>query len=126
LNDGPEDHSKTKVFGHPVYSYEDGQRSGPVRTYLQCALQRENFSFITGARILRVIRDGDTATGVEVQHDNMNDNGASKYHIREGGLIVSSAGALLSTQLLMWSGIGPEEILANISQMGLVKIPPQD
>lgn len=126
LNDGPEVHSKTKVFGHPIYNYEDGQRSGPVKTYLESALQRENFSFVTGVRVLRVLRNGDTATGVEVQLNNMNATGTSEYHLREGGQIVSSAGALLSPQLLMWSGIGPEEILTSISKLGLVKVPPQD
>ena len=50
LNDGIENHNKTKVFGHPIWYYENGQRSGPVKTYLQSALNRTNFSFQTGTR----------------------------------------------------------------------------
>ncbi|KAH7081053.1 hypothetical protein FB567DRAFT_119101 [Paraphoma chrysanthemicola] len=126
LNDNPENHSKTKVFGHPIYNYEGGQRSGPVKTYLQSALQRENFSFMTGARVLRVSRDLDIATGVEVQNDDSYGNGTLEYCIKEEGQIILSAGAILSPQLLMWSGIGDAEVLANISSLGLVKIPSQD
>jgi cellobiose dehydrogenase (acceptor) len=126
LNDGPGNHSKTKVFGHPIYNYEGGQRSGPVKTYLQSALQRENFSFMTGARVLRVSRDGDVATGVEVQDKNSTASGTLEYCVKEGGKIILSGGAMLSPQLLMWSGIGDSEILTNISAQGLIKAEPQD
>jgi cellobiose dehydrogenase (acceptor) len=126
LNDNPENHTKTKVFGHPIYSYEGGQRSGPVKTYLQSALQRENFSFMTGARVLRVSRDGDIATGVEVQSKNASDSDSLEYCVKDGGQVILSGGAMLSPQLLMWSGIGDSEILTNISALGLVKVEPQD
>jgi cellobiose dehydrogenase (acceptor) len=126
LNDSPGNHTKTKKFGHPVYNYEGGQRSGPVKTYLQSALKRENFSFKTGARVLRVSRDGDLATGVEVSPNGAIDGVTTEYCIKEGGLIISSAGAMLSPQLLMWSGIGDADILTNISAQGLVKTPSPD
>ena len=125
LNDGPENHSKSKVFGHPVYNYESGQRSGPVKTYLQTALERENFSLMTGVRVLRVARNGDTASGVEVQRNNPV-NGTLEYCIKDGGRVILSAGAMLSPQILMWSGIGDAETLANISAQGLVKVESQD
>jgi cellobiose dehydrogenase (acceptor) len=118
LNDGPANHTKTKRFGHPVYNYEGGQRSGPVKTYLQSALERENFSFETGARVLRVSRDGDVATGVEIKS---NDASTVEYCVKEDGQIILSAGAMLSPQLLMWSGIGDAETLTTISAQGLVK-----
>jgi cellobiose dehydrogenase (acceptor) len=126
LNDGPANHTKTKRFGHPVYNYEDGQRSGPVKTYLQSALTRENFSFMTGARVVRVSRDGDAATGVELKSNNANANGTVEYCVKDDGQIILSAGAMLSPQLLMWSGIGDSETLTNISAQGLVKTPSSD
>jgi cellobiose dehydrogenase (acceptor) len=126
LNNEPESHSKSKVFGHPIYNYEGGQRSGPVKTYLQSALQRENFSFMTGARVLRVTRDLDTATGVEVQNNDGAAGETTEYCVKEGGRIILSAGAMLSPQLLMWSGIGDAETLTRISSLGLVKTPSQD
>ncbi|KAJ4373202.1 hypothetical protein N0V83_003495 [Neocucurbitaria cava] len=124
LNDGPTNHTKRKVFGHPIFNYEGGQRSGPVKTYLQSALQRPNFSFQTGTRVLRVIRDGETATGVETQSNST--NGTSSICVSQGGRVILSAGANLSPQLLMWSGIGDPEILTNISAKGLVTVPTQD
>ncbi|KAH7407081.1 hypothetical protein DE146DRAFT_786844 [Phaeosphaeria sp. MPI-PUGE-AT-0046c] len=116
LNDGPATHTKTKRFGHPIWNYEGGQRSGPVKTWLQSALQRENFSFMTGAKVLRVSRDGDIAKGVEVRSAN----GTVEYCVKEGGQVILSAGAMLSPQLLMWSGIGDPAILTNISAQGFV------
>ncbi|KAH8731667.1 hypothetical protein GQ44DRAFT_642958 [Phaeosphaeriaceae sp. PMI808] len=126
LNDNAEHHDKRKMFGHPVYNYEGGQRSGPVKTYLQSALKRENFSFKTGARVLRVLRDGDTATGVEVQQTGEKANSSMELCVKKGGNVILSAGALLSPQVLMWSGIGDPEILTNISALGLIKAEPQD
>jgi cellobiose dehydrogenase (acceptor) len=122
LNDDHCNHTKAKRFGHPIYSYEDGQRSGPVKTWLQSALERENFSFKTGARVLRVSRDRDSATGVEVQSTGDN----VEYCVKEGGQVILSGGAMLSPQVLMWSGIGDADILTNISAQGLVKTPSQD
>ncbi|KAF1347413.1 FAD/NAD(P)-binding domain-containing protein [Lizonia empirigonia] len=122
LNDGWENHQKTKVFGHPIYNYEGGQRSGPVKTYLQSALQRPNFHFQTGTKVVRVIRDGQTATGVEIKLTGSNTT--SIVNIAKGGRVVLSAGALLSPQLLMWSGIGEEASLRNLSDAGKLTLPP--
>ncbi|KAH9869881.1 hypothetical protein J1614_006802 [Plenodomus biglobosus] len=124
LNDGPENHSKSKVFGHPIWNYEGGQRSGPVKTYLQAALQRPNFSFRTGTKVVRVIRDGETSTGVETRSTGTDDT--ADICIKEGGRIILSGGALLSPQLLMWSGIGDPEILTNLSSSGLLHLPSPD
>ncbi|KAF2845695.1 GMC oxidoreductase [Plenodomus tracheiphilus IPT5] len=124
LNDGPEKHSKSKVFGHPIWNYEGGQRSGPVKTYLQSALQRSNFAFQTGTKVVRVIRNGETATGVQTKSagaDSTND-----ICVKEGGRVILSGGALLSPQLLMWSGIGDPEILTNLSTNGLLTVPSPD
>ncbi|KAJ4336639.1 hypothetical protein N0V95_008557 [Ascochyta clinopodiicola] len=121
LNDGLENHQKTKVFGHPVFNYENGQRSGPVKTYLQSALQRPNFHFQTGTKVIRVIRDGQTATGVEIQIKGS--NATSVVNIAKSGRVVLSGGALLSPQLLMWSGIGEAATLSNLSASGQLTLP---
>ena len=47
--------------------YEGGQRSGPVKTYLQGALKRSNFKFQSGVQVKRVVRDGKKASGVVVK-----------------------------------------------------------
>lgn len=55
---------KTKVFGHPVYDYNNAQRGGPAISYMQTALKRSNFHLQSGAWVQRVVRTGNTATGV--------------------------------------------------------------
>ncbi|KAF2997827.1 hypothetical protein E8E13_000914 [Curvularia kusanoi] len=121
LNDNPENNQKTKVFGHPIYNYEGGQRSGPVKTYLQSALQRPNFHFQTGTKVVRVIRDGQTATGIEIQLKGSNTT--SIVNIAKSGRVVLSGGALQSPQLLMWSGIGEAAVLQNLSAAGQLALP---
>lgn len=121
LNDGWQNHQKTKVFGHPIYNYEGGQRSGPVKTYLQSALQRPNFHFQTGTKVIRVIRKGQTATGVEIQIKGSNTTSIVK--IAKTGRVILSGGALLSPQLLMWSGIGETATLRNLSAAGQLTLP---
>ncbi|KAH6644783.1 hypothetical protein C7974DRAFT_27716 [Boeremia exigua] len=121
LNNGWENHQKTKVFGHPIYNYEGGQRSGPVKTYLQSALKRPNFHFQTGTKVIRVIRNGKTATGVEVQVKGSNTT--SIINIASSGRVILSGGALLSPQVLMWSGIGEPATLSNLSAAGQLTLP---
>ncbi|KAH9872512.1 hypothetical protein IAQ61_005348 [Plenodomus lingam] len=123
LNDGPEKHSKSKVFGHTIFNYEGGQRSGPAKTYLQAALQRPNFAFRTGTKVVRVIRNGECATGVETQSTSGEN---TNICIKQGGKIILSGGPLLSPQLLMWSGIGDPEVLANLTTSGHLAVSPQD
>lgn len=121
LNDCPENHQKTKVFGHPIFNYERGQRSGPVKTYLQSALRRPNFHFQTGTKVVRVVRDGQTATGVEIQRKGS--DATSIVNIAKNGRVVLSGGALLSPQLLMWSGIGEAASLRKLSASGQLPLP---
>ncbi|KAF2875310.1 cellobiose dehydrogenase-like protein [Massariosphaeria phaeospora] len=125
LNDGPSDHSKSKVFGHPIWNYEGGQRSGPVKTYLQSALKRSNFAFQSGTKVHRVLRDGDVAIGVAAQCKSAA-NATTNICLKKGGQVILSAGALLSPQLLMWSGIGDPAALTNLSTSGLLTQSPQD
>ncbi|OAA73359.1 cellobiose dehydrogenase [Cordyceps fumosorosea ARSEF 2679] len=108
---GAEPDRKDRVYGRPVYNYIDGQRGGPVRTYLQSALSRPNFHLATGVRVKHVIHENGTASGVEVE-----DGCASRsVGLAPGGRVVLSAGALQSPQLLMHSGIGPRETLQRLS-----------
>ena len=117
-----ESDKKTRVFGRPAYNYEGGQRSGPVKTYLQSALGRPNFSLVTGARVTRVTRDGEVAKGVDVVM-----NGTEMtIEVCKTGKVVLSGGALFSPQLLMLSGIGDPEVLTNLTSNGLLKLSPND
>ncbi|QSZ30858.1 hypothetical protein DSL72_000416 [Monilinia vaccinii-corymbosi] len=105
---------KTKVFGRPVFDYANGQRGGPVTTYLQTALQRSNFRLQSGVRVVRVERRGDTATGVTALVNGVE----TTISVTAAGRVVLSGGAISSPSILMHSGIGPAETLSRVSAAG--------
>ncbi|ATZ45248.1 hypothetical protein BCIN_01g00640 [Botrytis cinerea B05.10] len=105
---------KTDVFGYPIFDYNNGQRGGPVTTYLQSALQRSNFRLQSGVRVVRVERDGDTATGVTALINGVE----TIISTTPTGRVVLSAGAIQSPSLLMYSGIGDAETLSKLSAAG--------
>ncbi|KAL8681439.1 MAG: hypothetical protein Q9186_002444 [Xanthomendoza sp. 1 TL-2023] len=103
---------KTKVFGHPVYDYSNGQRGGPVISYMQTALKRPNFHLQSGAWVQRVVRTGGTATGVVVNIGGT----TSTISLTTKGRVILSGGALKSPELLMKSGIGDPAVLTTLSR----------
>ncbi|KAI3397451.1 hypothetical protein diail_10782 [Diaporthe ilicicola] len=112
FNDVPD--QKQAVFGHTSYDYSNGQRGGPVTTYLQSALQRPNFSLQSNVTVSRAVREGSKATGVSATVNGVE----TTIKISDTGRIVFSGGALFSPALLMQSGIGPADILTTLSQAG--------
>jgi cellobiose dehydrogenase (acceptor) len=105
---------KTKVFGHPIYDYSNGQRGGPVTTYLQTALQHEKFHLESSTQVLRVEREGDLATGVIAMV-----NGSETFvALTPTGRVIASGGALQSPGLLMHSGIGDPATLTSLQAAG--------
>ncbi|WP_420569313.1 GMC family oxidoreductase [Thalassovita sp.] len=84
---------------------QKGERSSAAAAYLFGAMKRHNLTVLTRARVNRVLLDGTRATGVEVQH-----NRHTRY-LKARQEVILSAGALMSPQLLMLSGIGPEDEL---------------
>ncbi|KAI0864991.1 cellobiose dehydrogenase [Xylaria cubensis] len=113
FNDRPND--KDRVFGRPAYNYIDGQRGGPVRSHLQDALKRKNFLLVTGVRVLRINQDRGLAAGIQATVNN----GRINVSLSPGGRVIVSAGAIASPGLLMHSGIGPLDILKNLSSAGM-------
>ena len=108
--------SKTEAFGHPIYDYVNGQRGGPVTTYLQEALKLPNFSLQSGIRVVRVERQHDYATGVVISVD-----GTEKViGLSTRGRVILSAGALQSPSLLMFSGIGDPIVLSQLQAAGKI------
>ncbi|BFZ57143.1 hypothetical protein PYCC9005_004193 [Savitreella phatthalungensis] len=105
--------TKSKVFGHPIYDYSGGQRGGPVTNYLQDALKLENFGFRTGARVMRISQRQGTADGVVLDSGEI-------ISLAVNGRVISSAGAIQSPQLLMYSGIGPTTELSKLQSAGVL------
>lgn len=108
-----EPNKKGRVFGRPVYNYIDGQRGGPTRTYLQTALSRsKKFHLQTEAAVEHIIQKNGVASGVVVNVKGKR----TTVKVSSTGRVVLSAGAILSPKILMYSGIGPKDILTSLSK----------
>lgn len=86
-------------------THKDGERCSAAKAYLLPHRGRPNLHVLTGAHATRVLLDGRRAVGVAFRH------GGSERTLRARREVILSAGALLSPQLLMLSGIGPGEHL---------------
>lgn len=64
-NDEPD--RKNRTFTNTPYMFADGERGGPLATYLVSASERSNFELWTGTAVKRVIREGGHVTGLEVE-----------------------------------------------------------
>ncbi|WP_255197104.1 GMC family oxidoreductase [Halorarius litoreus] len=84
-----------------------GKRHSAADAYLKPALDRPNLTTRTGAQVTQVTFDGDRATGVEFEQDGTR----LRADVTEEVLL--SAGAVNSPQLLMLSGVGDPEHLAD-------------
>ncbi len=85
----------------------DGVRMSMALTHLNPARHRLNLTIRANVMTRRIVFDGRTATGVEVE------SGGERFVIA-GEEIILSAGAVGSPQLLMLSGVGPEAHLRGL------------
>jgi cellobiose dehydrogenase (acceptor) len=118
-NDKPNE--KQRTFSHTPYMYANGQRQGPLGTYLVTALARSNFKLWTNTGVKRVIRTGGKATGVELEGGY-----CGNVTLNSGGRVILSAGTFGSSKLLFRSGIGPKDqltIVKNSARDGKTFIP---
>ncbi|KAG5759283.1 hypothetical protein H9Q72_012596 [Fusarium xylarioides] len=78
--------------------------------------KRNNFTLRMGSKVIRVVRSGSRATGVEVE------TAAGKKEIvklSKNGRVVLSAGALTTPRLLFNSGIGPKKQILTAKKTGV-------
>ncbi|WP_432043109.1 GMC family oxidoreductase N-terminal domain-containing protein [Streptomyces cadmiisoli] len=90
-----------------VNSRVPGERYSAARGYLHPAMARANLTVRTQALVRRVLFEGTRATGVEYT------DAAGAAESVHAEVVVLSAGALRTPQLLMLSGIGPADHLAD-------------
>lgn len=83
----------------------NGRRWSTAAAYLREAAQRPNLDIITGAHVSRVLLRNGRAEAVELQR------GRRSEVLHADREVLLCAGAINSPQLLMLSGIGPEEEL---------------
>ena len=82
-------------------THKDGERFSAAKAYLAPNRHRSNLHVVTGAHATRVLLEGKRAVGVVYRQ------GRDERELRARREVILSAGALLSPQLLMLSGIGP-------------------
>ncbi|CAI4217414.1 unnamed protein product [Parascedosporium putredinis] len=98
---------KNRTFTHTPYMYSNGERGGPLATYLVSASQRSNFKLWTGTAVTRVVRTGGHVTALEVE-PFLNGGYVGKVSLTPvTGRVILSAGTFGSAKILMRSGIGP-------------------
>lgn len=83
----------------------NGRRFSAARAFLLPALQRANLTVETGAQVERVLFRDRRAIGVRLHGRDL--------LLKPGGEVILAAGAVMSPQLLMLSGIGPAAELAR-------------
>jgi choline dehydrogenase-like flavoprotein len=91
-------------------THRNGERFSVAKAYLTPNLARPNLSVLTGAHATRIVLDGRRAVAVEFRQ------GGAIKRLDARREVLLSAGALLSPQLLMLSGIGPG---AELQRVGL-------
>ncbi|WP_226004514.1 GMC family oxidoreductase [Natrinema salinisoli] len=89
---------------------EGGRRHSAADAYLKPVLDRPNLTAVTGARVTQVRFDEQEAVGVEYARDDADGSPATVDATEE---VVLSAGAINSPQLLLLSGVGPADHLAE-------------
>lgn len=91
----------------------DGKRSSTYHAFLEPVLERDNLDIITHAHVERVLLEsggsGLRATGVRYR-----DRDGAVHDVLATREVVLSAGAIGSPQLLLLSGVGPADELAEV------------
>ena len=93
--------------GYFLQTARDGFRCSTATAYLRPVRGRENLAVLTGREVDRIVLEGGRAVAVECRH------GETRERIAARREIVLSAGAIGSPVILMQSGIGPGEELAE-------------
>lgn len=119
--------SRDRVSSLAEYFFLNGEKGGPMATYLVSASKRKNFQLQLNTTVARVVRNGDTATGVDVEATYP---GGLTGHIKVTpgtGRVILSAGVFNTFKILIRSGIGPQDQLAQLSNHSTEgsKLPPK-
>ena len=88
-------------FGRFDFTIRDGRRWSTASAYLRPARERGNLQVVTRAHVARILIEKGRATGVEHIHRGR------RFVVRARREVVLCAGAIMSPQLLMLSGVGP-------------------
>ena len=102
---------KNRTFSNAPFMFSNGQRGGPLATYLTSAKKRSNFNLWLNTSVKRVIRSGGHITAVEVEPFRSGGYQGIVPVTTTTGRVVLSAGTFGTAKILMRSGIGPTDQL---------------
>ncbi len=103
-------------YGPVPLSVANGLRHSTARTHLAAARGRPNLTVLGGAVVRRVLFAGARAVGVVVSREGRTEE-------VQAGEVILSAGAVLSPQLFMVSGVGPAARLASLGVPVVADLP---
>lgn len=126
--------AKNRTFSYPTFFIADGQRGGPQATYLVSANQRPHFRMVLNTMVRRVVREGARITGVEVEPAATGALDVSNPGLCAGvvsvtaqtGRVILSGGYFGTAKMLLRSGIGPEDQLQVVQNVGEVGVDEAD
>lgn len=97
---------KNHTFGATTYMFSNGERSGPLATYLVSASSRDNFKLLLNLGVRRAIRTGGHVTGIEL--DCLTEDGSLGVVplTPDTGRAIFSAGTFGTAKLLLRSKSG--------------------
>ncbi|KAF2180834.1 GMC oxidoreductase [Zopfia rhizophila CBS 207.26] len=96
--------------GKLYHFFINGERGGPMATYLLSASQKKNFELKMNTTVTRVLRKPKDVTGVEVEESGP--GGVSGIiNLNPKGKVILSAGVFGTSKILFRSGIGPKDQL---------------
>ena len=99
--------AETEGVGQYQYTIRDGQRCGVRAAYIDPITDRKNLAILSRSHVTRINLEGRRAVSIDLIQD-----GQIKT-VRARREIILSAGAFGTPQLLMLSGIGPADALAE-------------
>ncbi|MEM9836115.1 MAG: GMC family oxidoreductase N-terminal domain-containing protein [Bacteroidota bacterium] len=88
------------------FTIKDGKRHSGAVAYLRPAMKRPNLTVLTGLHTTQILLNKDRATGVKCQRKR-----GSQVQFMARKEVILAAGAFASPQLLLLSGIGPQDKL---------------
>lgn len=100
--------------GYYQLTQRGARRSSAATAYLAPNRGRANLNVRTGAQVRRIVVEGGRATGVELMDGS---------RVAAAAEVILSAGAIGSPRMLMLSGIGPADHLAEVGVRPLLDSP---
>lgn len=99
--------------GFYQFTNRDGKRSSSVYAYLQDEQKNPNLTIVLRAKVQKIIIKDKTAVGVEYidQLADKRDAAVEVITVKANCEVILAAGALITPQLLLLSGVGPKQQL---------------